>query len=146
MPKLNVPVPVPAGSKYCPDCSSVLPVAQFGVDLYRKDGLRTYCSPCAARRVAASKQRKKDADDAGRRMTAPHRVTPAQREDVARRFVEAMTETPEATATRVAKAVAAGASKPAKVPKPRRYPPGCCAMFPTPADARNWTAVCGNRG
>lgn len=145
MARFNVPVAVPTGEKWCRCCGAVKPVAEFNVDRYRSDELRTYCRICDCAKAVATKQRKRDLREAGRRMTDPASVTPAEREATTARFIEAMTETVEAREARLGPVVAAKAAKPRKA-RAVRYPAGCCAMFPTPADAQNWHRVCGNRG
>lgn len=146
MARLKISVPVPANFKFCHCCKLVLPLTDFNKDRQRPDGLRTYDRLCDTAKAKASQQRRRDLNAAGKRMTEPHRVTPAERDAVDAAFLAVMVETPEAHAARIGTAKAA---KPAKAPrarKPRGYPPGCCAMFPTPADAAMWHKVCGNRG
>jgi hypothetical protein len=37
---------VPAGMKYCPNCTAVLPLDSFGSNRSSGDGRTTYCKPC----------------------------------------------------------------------------------------------------
>ncbi|MET4003923.1 hypothetical protein ABIB48_002661 [Arthrobacter sp. UYCu511] len=45
--------------KTCSACSEVLPLAMFGVDLSKTDGLRHSCRPCEARRRREARAAKK---------------------------------------------------------------------------------------
>ena len=47
------PVRVPAGSKFCFDCSTTKPYADFAVDRVKWDGLRPMCRCCDAGRISA---------------------------------------------------------------------------------------------
>lgn len=47
------PVKVPAGAKFCFDCSTAKPYADFATDRVKWDGLRTMCRSCDADRVSA---------------------------------------------------------------------------------------------
>ena len=39
---------IPAGHKFCPDCSEVLPLSNFARDRSRPIGRKSYCRPCAS--------------------------------------------------------------------------------------------------
>jgi hypothetical protein len=110
MPKLHIPVVVPPSSKWCPSCKAVHFLEAFNHDRYRKDGLRTYCRPCDVAKWAASAAKRKDLNAAGKRLTNPTRVTPAERDRVNLAFLDAMTETPAARTARIAATVAARAA------------------------------------
>lgn len=40
------PVPVPDGSKWCPDCGEVKPLAEFPRTKRSRSGVHSYCKPC----------------------------------------------------------------------------------------------------
>lgn len=46
MPRKNVPVPVPPGSKYCHGCKSVHSLSSFYRESRRPDGRTTRCRDC----------------------------------------------------------------------------------------------------
>src|SRR4051812_16936942 len=50
-------VPVPAGAKWCPDCETVKPLAEFARTSASASGLHTYCLPCHNARGKETKQR-----------------------------------------------------------------------------------------
>lgn len=56
MPRKNVPVPVPPGSKYCHGCQSVHPHGGFHSNRTQPDGLASQCKGCAR----ASRHRAKE--------------------------------------------------------------------------------------
>jgi hypothetical protein len=49
----------PEGQKLCRDCGETKPHEAFTRNPRLKDGVGTYCRPCASRRVVASQQRAK---------------------------------------------------------------------------------------
>ena len=46
MPRKNIPVAVPPGSKWCHSCAEAKPRQMFGVDRRNADGLRFCCLRC----------------------------------------------------------------------------------------------------
>ena len=51
--------PITEGSKHCNRCNETKPVAGFGRNKRSKDGLHSYCKPCAYAQVRASQKRNK---------------------------------------------------------------------------------------
>ena len=47
MPRKNIPVPVPSGSKFCHSCQTPHPLSGFGSHRGQKDGLNSQCKACA---------------------------------------------------------------------------------------------------
>ena len=50
-------VDVPPGMKWCPDCDTVKPMAEFPRARARGNGIHTYCKPCHNARGVETKQR-----------------------------------------------------------------------------------------
>jgi hypothetical protein len=50
-------VVVPKGSKWCPDCDSVLPLAEFVRTVQSSSGYSAYCKPCHNARSRASREK-----------------------------------------------------------------------------------------
>ena len=50
-------VVVPAGHKWCPDCSTVLPLSDFVRTVQSKSGYSSYCKPCHNSRSRTSRQK-----------------------------------------------------------------------------------------
>ena len=48
MPRKHIPVPVPAGHKYCHKCASVHPLSAFYADRRLPDGHKSACRECNA--------------------------------------------------------------------------------------------------
>lgn len=44
------------GTKFCPDCKNVLPLASFTRNRRNRDGYSFYCAPCSRARVVASRR------------------------------------------------------------------------------------------
>jgi hypothetical protein len=55
MPRKNIPVPVPPGSKFCHACQTVHPVSAFNRNRSQSDGLCSQCRVCA--KATAKKSR-----------------------------------------------------------------------------------------
>ncbi|MEV6346349.1 endonuclease VII domain-containing protein [Actinoplanes sp. NPDC051851] len=51
------PVPVPDGSKWCPSCEEIKPLAEFTRTKAKRDGYHSYCLPCHTAKGVASKVR-----------------------------------------------------------------------------------------
>jgi hypothetical protein len=56
-PKKRSAEPVPDGSKWCPDCHEVKPLAEFARTRARASGYHSYCLPCHAARGAETVSR-----------------------------------------------------------------------------------------
>jgi hypothetical protein len=56
-PRRQSSVPVPEGSKWCPDCDKVKPLAEFARTRSRKSGYHSYCLPCHTARGVETKDR-----------------------------------------------------------------------------------------
>lgn len=110
MAKFKTPKNVPAGLRYCPCCQGTHPPSSFNRDRQRPDGLRVYCQPCDRQKALSAQRKRKDLLAAGKRLTNPTRVTPAERDRVNIAFFDAMTETPEARTARIAATVATRAA------------------------------------
>lgn len=50
-------MPVPDGSKWCPDCEAVKPLAEFARTKASASGYHSYCRPCHNARGNETKQR-----------------------------------------------------------------------------------------
>jgi hypothetical protein len=110
MAKFKTPPNILAGLRHCPCCQGVFPPSDFNRDRQRPDGLRVYCKPCDRTKAMAVVKRRKDLLAAGKRMTNPTRVTPAERDRVNLAFLDAMTETQAARTARIAASVATRAA------------------------------------
>ena len=56
MPRKNIPVPVPSGSKFCHSCQTPHPLSGFGSHRGQKNGLNSQCKACA--RASSKKSRR----------------------------------------------------------------------------------------
>lgn len=56
-PRKQSAVPVPAGSKWCPDCDTIKPLAEFARTKGKKSGYHSYCLTCHTARGVESKDR-----------------------------------------------------------------------------------------
>jgi hypothetical protein len=101
MAKFKSPKNIPAGMRHCPCCQGVSPASEFNRDRQRPDGLRVYCQPCDRAKALAAQRKRKDLNAAGKRMTDPTRVTPAEREQTDLAFLAAFTETADARKARI---------------------------------------------
>ena len=101
MAKFKCPKTIPAGLRHCPCCQGVLPPSEFNRDRQRPDGLRVYCKPCDRTKAMAAAQKRKALLAAGKRLTNPSRVTPAERDQTNLAFLAAFTETPDARKARI---------------------------------------------
>ncbi len=55
MPRKNIPVPVPRGSKFCHSCQTTHPLSGFYRNRSQSDGLTSQCRKCA--KATAKKSR-----------------------------------------------------------------------------------------
>lgn len=59
MPRMNIPVTVPRGSKFCHACQTVHPISEFYSSRNRPDGLHTQCKECHKETSRKSRERRK---------------------------------------------------------------------------------------
>lgn len=72
MPYKKVPVPVPAGSRWCFGCSRVLPLDAYPPDRRNPEGRATRCRCCRRRSQAERRKINRILDDAAERIEAAY--------------------------------------------------------------------------
>lgn len=135
MPRKFIPVPVPAGSKYCHSCGTVKPLAGFNIDRRAKDGRRYCCSPCDVVKAVAAKANRRLLASIERRLNRPHTVTTAERAAVANAVAEALRSL---NVPSPAPAGPVGTNKPRK-----RSPAKPAGPYDTLAARKAYADVCG---
>lgn len=78
MPRKNIPVPVPPGSKYCHGCNSVRSLSGFHNNRSQPDGLASQCKECARAGRQKADDLRKLVEDVGEEMREYFRNRPEQ--------------------------------------------------------------------
>lgn len=68
MPRLNVPVPVPEGHKWCRPCGEVKPHRLFTRDRRKPDGRCHQCAACCRRKARERESIARMVDEFARRL------------------------------------------------------------------------------